>query len=81
MTGYNQGLPAVDGADRLLIPSSRDGTLQIVSPEGVVVRRIDLRGVLAPSTAVDGGGGRIWVGGGAVGEPESQDRTFVLPQR
>jgi hypothetical protein len=54
---------AVDSQDHLYVPCPRTGDVQVLSPEGKVVKRFDLRGKIAPSAAAVSEDGRLWVAG------------------
>jgi DNA-binding CsgD family transcriptional regulator len=58
-----QSLLLSDALDQLYIPCPYSNDVKVLSPEGKIVRRIDLRGKVVPRSVTVSDEGRLWVSG------------------
>jgi DNA-binding CsgD family transcriptional regulator len=77
VVGLNVCQLTIDAQDRLYVPCQRTADLKIVSPDGKVLRRIDLQGQVVPYGVALGEGGRMWVSG--VKGKEEEPLSFSSP--
>jgi DNA-binding CsgD family transcriptional regulator len=59
--GLASGQLTLDTQDNLYVPCQRSQDVKVYSPDGKEIRRINLRGKIAPLSVAVGEGGRAWV--------------------
>jgi len=63
LAGPRGTLLTMDAQDRLYVPCERTADIKVLSPEGRVIRRIDLGGEIVPLAVAVSDGGCLWVSG------------------
>ncbi len=53
----------MDAEDHMVIPCPMTSDVKVYSPDGALLRRIDLQDKLYPHAVAPGENGRLWIGG------------------